>query len=370
MHLLDVTMFWSEQGGGVQRYLRAKNAYLHTLENVRHSILVPGRLTANPPELPGIPIPFGSGYRLPRNRGAVQKALRTLSPDLIEAGDPYQLAWAAVKWGQQRGVPVTAFYHSDVPELVGRAFGEYARRAAQTYVKRLYRHFDQVFAPSRYVAERLADLGIDRVTLQPLGVDTHLFHPSRRDEAWRRSRDIPLDARVLLYVGRYAPEKNLEVLVDAVNRLGDPYVLVTIGGGSSPPAGERVICLPYEAHPGLLASAYASAELFVHAGDQETFGLSVLEAMASGLPVVGCAAAGVGELIDERVGRRVRSCTGAAFADAIRAVETEDRDDLCAQARARAENFDWSAVLPRLMDHYYRLNARAHRVAQFDRRAA
>jgi alpha-1,6-mannosyltransferase len=371
MHVVDLTMFWSGQGGGVQRYLRAKSAHLHRLGHFRHTIVVPGGLTAHPPEIPGIPIPFGAGYRLPRNRGAVQRVLRQLAPDLIEAGDPYQLAWAALRSGQESGVPVAIFHHSDMPELIGRAFGDYARRAAVSYVRRLYRRFDAVFAPSRYVAERLLELGIERVILQPLGVDTRLFDPVRRDHRWRTQHGIARDARVLLYVGRYAAEKNLDVLMGAVDKLGAPYLLVTIGGGPVTPVGPQVLALPYETDPVQLAAAYASADLFVHAGDQETFGLAALEALASGLPVVGSSAGGVGELIDETVGIRVKQCTAGAFAEAIRALDAQGPEELGGLARARAESYDWSSVLARLDAHYARLiDACLARRTAVQRRAA
>jgi alpha-1,6-mannosyltransferase len=355
MHLVDVTMFWSSESGGVQRYLRAKNAYLASHPAIRHTIVVPGSFAAGPPQVPGIPLPFSAGYRLPRNRAAVQRVLRNLKPDVIEAGDPYQFAWAALRTGAELGVPVSAFYHSDLPELAARAFGEYGRIAASSYVKRLYRRFDLVFAPSLHVAHRLAELGIDRVALQPLWVDTLLFDPAKRSDGWRIEHGISPDAKVLLYVGRYASEKNLPVLVDAVTRLGEPYILVTIGGGPLPPSGNRVIVLPYESDMESLAKAYASADLFVHAGDQETFGLAVLEAFASGLPVAGCKLGGIAELVDNTVGEAVKNCNATEFAEAIETVFARDRAVLSAHARERAVRYDWHTVLQSLDDKYLAL---------------
>ncbi len=370
MHLVDVTMFWSGESGGVQRYLRAKNAHLAHHPSIRHTIVVPGRLTADPPQVPGIPLPFSAGYRLPRNRAAVQRVLRTLRPDVIEAGDPYQFAWAALRTGDELGVPVTAFYHSDLPELAARAFGEYGRRAASSYVKRLYRRFNLVFAPSRHVAQGLADLGIDRIALQPLGVDTQLFHPAKRDSAWRAAHGIAADATMLLYVGRYAAEKNLAVLTEAVSRLGHPYVLVTVGSGPHVPIGPRVIALPYEADMTSLAQAYASADAFVHAGDQETFGLAVLEALASGVPVIGCSRGGVAELVDEEVGATVARCAAAEFVSAIEAVCRRDRAVLSAAARERAMGYDWQSVLQSLDARYLALGEHRLVTAYASQRAA
>lgn len=355
MRLVDITMFWSDEGGGVQRYLRAKSDYFDATGDVHHTIVVPGTLLADAPRIPGIPLPFGAGYRIPRDRASVRRVLRALAPDVIEAGDPYQLAWAALRAGQQSGVPVTAFYHSDLPELAARALGDYGRRAARTYVRNLYSRFDRVFAPSQHVAQRLADLGISRVRLQPLGVDTRIFHPRRRFSGWRAQLGISPNMCVLLYVGRYAPEKNLQVLCDAIDRLGAPYWLVTIGGGPKPPVGSRLTLLPYESDPSRLARAYASADLLVHAGDEETFGLAVLEAMACGLPVVGSAYAGVGELIDASVGAKVSACTANAYAEAIHDMASRDLAGLAHQCRLRACAYDWSHVLAGLSLSYHEL---------------
>ncbi len=133
----------------------------------------------------------------------------------------------------------------------------------------------------------LHDWGVERVALQPLGVDTALFHPGRAAATpWRSELGLAADARVLVYAGRFAPEKHLDVLADAVARLGPPHVLLAIGAGPMPPAGERVRVVPFVADATVLAAILAGADAFVHAGDQETFGLSALEAMACGTPIV------------------------------------------------------------------------------------
>ena len=185
------------------------------------------------------------------------------------------------------------------------------------------------------------------------------FIRSRRDPAWRERHGYSTATRLLVYAGRFAPEKHLDVLVDAVRRLGAPYALLAIGAGPTPPpAGERVAVLPFVASTRELATALASADVFVHAGDQETFGLSVLEAMACGTPAVVRAAEGLGELVDGATGSAVESDGGADFAAAIAALFEDDRDALAARgalARRRAEAGDWQRVLPGFVAHYLRL---------------
>ncbi|MEP7057590.1 MAG: glycosyltransferase [Caldimonas sp.] len=361
IHVVDTTMFWSPTGGGVGRYLRTKHAWLGALPGWRHTIAVPAGADAAPGlvRLPAVPIPGSGGYRLPLRRHAIANRLGELEPDLIEAGDPYVVAWAAVDAARRRGIPAVAYCHSNLEAMArlaaGPRFGRFAARAARAYARRVYRRFDRVLAPSASMRDQLLDWGIERVACQPLGVDSAAFDPSRASAAWRRELGFDAASRVLVYAGRFAPEKHLDVLAAAVDRLGAPYTLVAIGAGPTPPRGDRVRVLPFVAGTEALATAFASADAFVHAGDQETFGLSVLEAMACATPVVARRAAGLAELVDDTVGIGVDAGHVGAFADAIAALFASDRAPRRAAARARAEAHDWNRVLPALLGQYREL---------------
>ncbi|MDB5889045.1 MAG: glycosyl transferase group 1 [Rhodocyclales bacterium] len=354
-HIVDVTMFWANQSGGVKRYLLSKNAYFERTARWKHSIVIPGTLGVQPPGIPGILLPFSSGYRIPLTARSSRKVMLQMAPDIIEAGDPYQLAWAALDSGARLQVPVVAFYHSDLPELAARVFGASARRPAMAYARKLYPRFDAVFAPSVNTLERLGEIGVKNALLQPLGVDTDAFHPSCQDADWRSEIGIAPDVTVLLYVGRFAPEKNLDVLTEAVRQLGDRYALVAMGAGPVVPSGPGVYAIPYEADTHRLARAMASADMLVHAGNQETFGLVALEAMACGTPVVACAEGGLGELVDASVGYSVRNGAAAQFAEAIRGLADRHLPTLRQTARQRAGEYDWRVVLPGLEAHYRRI---------------
>jgi alpha-1,6-mannosyltransferase len=361
-HLLDSTMFWSAAGGGVRRYLLTKRAWLARENGWQHSIVAPGVRGPGFVDCGGWPLPMSGGYRLPLDRKALARLIESRQPDLIEAGDPYRPAWAALDAAQRLGVPAVAFCHSNLLALAaqwaggsGRAAG-WARAAAARYLGHVYRGFDLVLAPSRSMQLTLQELGLPQVQQQPLGVDTATFHPARRDPAWRRGLGLAADARVLLYAGRFAPEKRLPLLVAAVRRLGPRYRLVAIGAGPTPPRGEQVLLLPYEPRAERLARIVASSDAFVHAGDQETFGLGALEAMACGTPVVVRAAAGLAELVEGGAGIGVESARVDDWAEAIAAAfAASDHEARVRRARARAEAHDWQCVLPALLQRYQRL---------------
>src|SRR5436190_12410179 len=97
LHLVDTTMFWSPTGGGVRRYLQTKHDWLARQPRWRHSIAVPrvDDTEVGAATLPSIALPGGAGYRLPLRRAAIARVLSRLMPDLIEAGDPYRVAWGA-----------------------------------------------------------------------------------------------------------------------------------------------------------------------------------------------------------------------------------------------------------------------------------
>ena len=361
-HLLDTTMLFGPRSGGVKRYLLAKHNWLASeRSHIRHSLVVPGRLTrANADGMVTIaapPIPFGDGYRCPTSLRKWTRILAHLRPNLIEVGDTYGPGHAALDAAEALGAPTVAFCHSDPAALAALHFGEWAAAPAQKRVAKFYSRCDLVVAPSQYIAGRLAEAGVGQVTVQPLGVDLDLFHPSRADRETVRS-DLGLgpSTRLLVFAGRPAREKNLETLLDMLDLLGEDYRLMMIAAGAYLKPHKQLISLDYVRDPRQLARLIASCDAFVHANDQEPFGLVVLEALASGVPVVGPGTGGVGELIDESVGQVAQSATAQGMAQAVDALFARDLPALSRAARERAEDrHSWSRTFESLMQTYGRL---------------
>jgi len=348
VHLVDATLFYSPTSGGVKRYLSAKHAWLAAHTSWEHTIVVPGRDThierGSVCTLSGYRVPWTFNYRLPLNPRRWTRLLDALEPTLLEAGDVFHPAWAGWLVAQRRGIPLAGFYHSNLPQLGGaRLLGWITEPMLRRYVRLLYERCDLVFAPSRLMCDFLESLGIAQVVHQPLGVDADVFNPGRRSDTLRECLGLPARARVLVYAGRFAEEKNLPVLLQAFARLGAPYHLLLIGGARRTRPAANVTMLPYRRNSHELAQWIASADALVHAGTQETFGLVILEAMACGRPVVVARAGAFPEFVDDSVGALAEPLDAASMAEAIAGLYERDLDAVGAAARARVlRHFTWN----------------------------
>jgi alpha-1,6-mannosyltransferase len=347
LHVVDTTLFYSPTSGGVKRYLNAKHAWLAAHTSWEHTIVVPGRELCVERgglcTLPGYPVPGTFNYRLPLNVRRWTRLLAELEPSVIESGDAFHPGWCAWRVAQRRGIPIAGFYHSNLPQIMGRRFlGGITEPALRRYLRSLYARFDVVFAPSRVMCDYLGTLGVHHTLHQPLGVDVEAFHPRRRTLALRERLGLPCETRLLVYAGRFAEEKNLPLLLQAFARLGRPYHLLLIGGSRTARPADNVTMLPYRGDSLELASWVASADALVHAGTRETFGLVTLEAMACGRPVVVARAGAFPELVDESVGMLAEPESVDSMAGAIAALYERDVESLGAAARAHVlRHFTW-----------------------------
>ena len=372
--MVDTTMLFAPKSGGIKRYLLAKRHWLaEHRPALAHTLVVPGAKTRRQLDKGLVTVaaprlPFGDGYRWCSSVRKWSDQIVMLSPDLIEVGDPYGPAHAALDAGERLGVPVVGFCHSDPAALAALHIGEWVEPAVRRRWARLFRRFDQVVAPSRHIAERLNDAGVPDVLVQHLGVDTDIFHPRRADRAaLLKQLGLPSSTRLLVFAGRPAREKNIDVLLEAVAKLGAPYHLVLIGAGSLSKPQPTATFLDYRREPKEVARLIASCDAFVHANDREPFGLIVLEAMACGLPIVGVASGGILELVDAEVGQLAPRAEPAPFAEAVEALFARDMAALSQAARTRAvSRHGWNAVFEELFGAYGALTSDPVRSAPLD----
>lgn len=365
--LVDTTMLYAPHSGGVKRYLLAKRDWIAANRpRVRHNLVLPGRKDAHDGHglwsIYTAPLPFGKGYRWPVRKTAWMERLIRRRPTLIEAGDPYTPGLAAQRAGEVLGVPVVGFCHTDLPALAALHLGEWAEEPVRKRWAKIYSQFDAVLAPSRFVAQRLHEAGVEKAQALTLGVDTGVFRPDLADREGLRARlGLPAEHRLLVFAGRPAREKRIDVMVEAVERLDSGTTLLLVGAGEVAPASDRVIGLPYIQDPTALARLLASCDGFLHANPDEPLGLIVLEALSCGLPVVGVRSGGVAETVDAEVGELAEASEPGALAEAIEALFARDLAELSRKARARAvARHSWGAVFESLMEVYAGLTGDAN----------
>ncbi|MEX1119038.1 MAG: glycosyltransferase [Terrimicrobiaceae bacterium] len=381
MKICDLTQFYSPVSGGVRRYIGEKAAHVKRQGGRdQHVLVVPGETTGcegdDLTKIYTIASPLvsrTSRYRMLLKLHLVEEVLERERPDIIESGDPYQLAWKAIASGRALGIPVVGFYHSHFPEALLRTVAKFtggiapaiASDAARRYVKTLYNRFETTFVPSPALAALLTSWGVDSVDSIDLGVDTHIFRPGDVPVArLRKDLGLPPDKRILLYVGRLAPEKNVQTLFSAFSLLRNQADchLVVVGDGTQRSSVERlkkrtgaVTWIPYCGDPGQLANIYRAADLFVHPGIQETFGLVTLESQACGTPVVGIRGSYMDRIIFSDQISWARDNTPTSLAEAI---EAKLGRDLVALGKTAGEavrsNYSWEKIF----DHIFRVYTR------------
>ena len=389
--ICDVTQSWSDVGGGVGTYLRHKRQHLLNRTPHRHLLIVPGpedtitqdgraiTATIRSPRVPGSP-----HYRLMLRNGAVRDLLERFQPDLIECQDSYNLPWAAL--AHRKRYPESALvggYFTDFPtvyverpfsKVMGGTLAGAAGRICYNYCGRLYRQFDAVFALSENGgATKLRTYGVEDVGIVPLGVELGDFGPSRRDPKLRRSLGIEDHQPLLIYVGRLDLEKKPHIVAEAFRKLPESLGarLVLLGEG---PLREEIAALgdPRIHTPGFvrdrqqLARWLASADLYVSGMADETFGVSIVEAQASGLPVVGVAGGAMVDRVTDAIGRLGPVDDAEAMAANIRAVLDSDLAQMGEIAQAEARQYSWDRSMEALFGSLYRraFAARAQRLVE------
>ncbi len=379
MKICDLTQFYSPVSGGVKRYITEKRRYIESCTEDEHYLIIPGEttrheahgrlhtLTIQSPRLDRT-----SRYRLLLNTMLVRDFLDDVRPDVIESGDPYHVAWSALRAGRELHIPVFGFYHSHFPEAYLRTVlkygGSWLRDAvmayAQDYIVRLYRQFHHTLVPSDHLRDLLINWGVGNAVTLKLGVDLESFRPGPADTELRRELGISPDAFVLLYVGRLSGEKNIATLLDAFRllkrRKSNPFHLVIIGDGPLrrllPDVRHETNALTWRHYlndNSLLSRYYRMANLFVHPGVCETFGLVVLEAQACGCPAAGIRGSYMDANVMAGLDLWAEKNTPRALAEAILRLSNQDLVALGKQASdAVHSRFGWNRVFNELWKYY------------------
>ena len=386
MKLCDLTQFYSPLSGGVKRYVHEKIRYIQRATDDEHVLIIPGPTTemmeAERSRIYSVRSPLlsrTSRYRALLNLRAIEEILERERPHLIESGDPYQVAWKAIASGVGLRIPVVGFYHSHFPEAylrtteryLGRTATEFVMDLARRYVRKIYNQFEATLVPSARLGQVLTDWGVENVRAVDLGVDVEIFRPQPSDAAvTRESLGIPPERCLLLYVGRLAQEKNTQTLFAAFELLTerDPqlYHLLVIGDGLQraelrglQERTRSVTWRQYCTDSEELAHLYRAADLLVHPGVQETFGLTALESQACATPVVGIRGSYMDRIIFGSQEHWARENSVPALAEAVAAAAAMNlRRSSLAVAESVREHYAWPVVFQKLFRLYDEVRTR------------
>jgi alpha-1,6-mannosyltransferase len=380
--VLDITKFFGDTTGGIRTYLLAKARYVQQTPSLHQVLVVPGAADALAEEggvrcyrLRGPRIPFDPSYRFLLATRTTHRIFEHERPDIVEIGSPWLVPWVTRLANRGIRAPLVWFYHTHFPLIFDPGLADvagYRRTAARTawrYARLVASVCRATLVASDGVARELERHGVPRVRRVELGVDLECFHPTRRAtaRATRQRYGLP-DAPLALYLGRFAEEKRLETVLAAwrtVSRRTGGW-LVLVGAGPREPRlralaeGQQVRWIPFQRNREDVADLLAACDLYLAPGPAETFGLSALEAMASGTPVLAVDAGGVAERVRASGAGAVYALGDpGACAEAATAMLTGDLRGLGRAARVYAEQHHaWNRAFEGIFRVYRQLLTR------------
>lgn len=306
------------------------------------------------------------------SRADVTRGLAGWRPTLIHAATPFGVGLAARAAARSLGVPFVTSYHTSFPAYLRHYRLRALNAIAWPFLRWFHNSGRLTLAPSRMVADELAFHRFHDVRVWSRGVDTVRFNPGHRSEAMRAAMGAAPGDFVVAYVGRLAPEKGVHVAIDAMRRVmsevaapegpeGPKRARVTFALAGDGPDEERCRAT---APSGTwfagslsgteLSAFYASADAFVFPSLTETFGNVVLEAMASGVPVIAPDTGATLELANDDTALTFRANDPVSLAQRVMRLRDDAtlREDRRARGLALSAARTWDAVWDRLVRDY------------------
>ncbi len=306
--------------------------------------------------VPSLPVAGYPGLRVaPGPVAPVRRLIARHHPDIVHAASPFLLGARAVTAARDLGIPCAAVYQTDVSAYARRYRLPWLARAADRRLAAIHGQADLTLAPSRASEDYLRDLGVPRVLRWGRGVDTALFRPDRAERSLRAQIGAGPAELVVGYVGRLAPEKQVEDLRVLQSLPGVRLVVV----GDGPERARLEHTLHRASFLGRLegeelARTVAELDVFTHPGESETFGQTLQEAMAAGTPVVAVGCGGPADIVEHgRTGLLYPPGRLDRLREHVQRLGDPDlRARFAAAGREAMMPRSWSALTDRLLEHY------------------
>lgn len=372
MHIVQVANFVTPTSGG-QRLALNSLAEQYLAHGHATTLVIPGTKKETRTEnkhdvvsLPGVPVPFSGGYRAIVRKDEMQKTLAELQPDIVELSDKTTLSWVP-QWCRHMGIPCVVFSHERASEVVSERFPRWlpVNPVFRRWGENIEKHVDAIVCASKFSAEEYLPIQ-DRVKIVPLGVDHQVFKPISRRARDQNSGLTNVSVPTILFAGRLSFEKRPHVVLLAARVLslrGVKAKFVIAGDGpmrrqlEAMADGLDVTFLGRISNRQELATLMASADLAIAPSPLETFGLSILEILACGTPVI-VANAGAGmEIVNDQCGA-IASPDGESMADAVETILKRDLNELRTNCTTRAADFSWSIAAQSMIDLFTSLTCK------------
>ena len=368
---LDCNNFWSPSGGGVRRYHLEKIEYYKEREDITYVFVMHDHSTFSEQIGPNafiehIKVPKVPGkweYRYLLRSRPLESVILKYRPDVIEVGSPYILPSIVhrIIRRNQLTSQVFGFWHADFPVTYvarffrGTPFKKIAEKIAWRHARKQYNKMKGVLVASQTIMRRMQENGMKNLHYSPLGVNTELFHPTKRDEELVTTYKAGQPNRLILFFPhRFSKEKGLHILIKAYDILAKslaiPPALILAGTGPyehlvtrASAKYEHVHYVGFIHKKEEMARYYASSDIAFALSEWETFGLALVEALSSGISLISASEGAAPEhitnsgagIVLEQVDPENLSKAIQAFAEA----KTSNWGNL---ARKYAEKLSWN----------------------------
>lgn len=308
-----------------------------------------------------IKLPFYKDYHIPiPNRHNLTQNLDEFKPDILHIHSPCPLGKFAIDYGKKRNIPIFATYHTHFPSYSKYYHLELIEHFGWNYLKNIYNSCDSVFVPTKSIMSELEEHGFKNLIHLPNGIELGLFNENFKNPDWKRKIGAE-DKKVLLFVGRLVWEKDLKILIQVEEELRkkrDDFVFVFVGDGPAQFEMKKKMknAIFLGRKSGIeLSEAYSSSDIFVFPSTTETFGIVILEAMASKLPVICVDKNGPKDLINDfQNGLLAKPDDASSFRKMIEILL--DDEELSSELKANAfhfvQDFGWENIISKMFEHY------------------